>query len=105
MLLCALACLGRVAGFEDCLRSTLEKNDADLSRADLVACSGSQAASDDVDTCELTCTLKALGVYWACALECVVQEGPDACILDKCPAVVVAYDVPCLSACTNATVA
>uniref|UniRef100_A0A7S2GFU8 Uncharacterized protein n=1 Tax=Octactis speculum TaxID=3111310 RepID=A0A7S2GFU8_9STRA len=99
--LALLVCSINSAGFETCLRERLIEKNNDLSRSDVVSCSGLD--SDDQDTCELKCTLEAIGVYWACAVECIVNESPDACILTKCPAEVVAYDIPCLNVCTNTT--
>merc|ERR1712070_1096924 len=59
----------------------------------------------DKNKCALKCTLEAIGVYWACAIKCIEDEGPTSCITAKCLATVVAFDTPCLKKCDGDNVA
>jgi len=53
--------------------------------------------------CALKCTAEALAVYWGCAGACIAKQAANSCILDACPAVVTAFDVPCLKKCPQNT--
>eukprot|EP00746_Dinoflagellata_sp_MGD_P079202 gnl/MRDRNA2_/MRDRNA2_31647_c0_seq1.p1 gnl/MRDRNA2_/MRDRNA2_31647_c0~~gnl/MRDRNA2_/MRDRNA2_31647_c0_seq1.p1 ORF type:complete len:187 (-),score=37.78 gnl/MRDRNA2_/MRDRNA2_31647_c0_seq1:150-710(-) len=53
------------------------------------------------DKCALSCSVEAIGVYWACAAECIEKKAPDSCITAGCLAMVTAYDVKCLTGCNK----
>ena len=60
-----------------------------------------EAGYDDKNSCALKCTLEAIGVYWAAAARCIKKQAPNSCITTKCPAIVAAFDIPCLKSCHN----
>jgi len=51
--------------------------------------------------CALSCTVKAIGVYWACAAVCIKEQAPDSCITAGCFATTGVYDTACLKGCNN----
>merc|ERR1711957_933330 len=51
--------------------------------------------------CALACSVKAIGVYWACAAVCIKEDAPNSCITAGCLAATGAFDVSCLKACPN----
>ena len=55
----------------------------------------------DKNSCALKCTLEAIGVYWSAAASCIKRQAPNRCITVECPAIVAAFDVPCLKRCHN----
>merc|ERR1712083_161973 len=74
------------------------KNEAALTRC------ANDAGYDDKNQCALKCTLEAIGVYWTAAASCIKREAPNSCITVECPAIVAAFDVPCLRRCSNSDI-
>lgn len=60
-----------------------------------------EAGYDDKNSCALKCTLEAIGVFWAAAGRCIEKQAPNSCITVECPAIVAAFDIPCLKSCHN----
>ena len=69
-------------------------------QAALLECA-KQAGYDDKNSCALKCTLEAIGVYWAAAARCIAKQAPNQCITVECPAIVAAFDIPCLKSCKS----
>ena len=85
--------------FSDCIEQA-PLDDNNKNQAALLECA-KEAGYDDKNSCALKCTLEAIGVYWAAAARCIKKQAPNQCITVECPAIVAAFDIPCLKSCKN----